>query len=170
VRARRLHPAASQYGERDAHHLRPVTHHRARDDRRLQRQSDLEASRRVLQRHVAGVPDHERAAIIFFAYFYTSIIFNPVDLDREPEEAGGFIPGVKPGAPTADYIDDVLSRITFPGAIFLTIIAMLPIVVSTRSTCRSVSAVPRCSLSWVSRSTPSRRCSSTYCCGTTTGS
>src|SRR5229473_978413 len=68
--------------------------------------------------------------IVFFSYFYTSIIFNPVDLAENLKKQGGFIPGVKPGAPTADYIDDVLSRITFPGAIFLTIIAMLPIVVS----------------------------------------
>ncbi len=68
--------------------------------------------------------------IIFFAYFYTSIIFNPVDLAENLKKQGGFIPGVKPGAATADYIDDVLSRVTFPGAIFLTIVAMLPIVVS----------------------------------------
>jgi len=68
--------------------------------------------------------------IIFFAYFYTSIIFNPVDLAENLKKQGGFIPGVKPGAATADYIDDVLSRITLPGAIFLTIVAMLPIVVS----------------------------------------
>src|SRR5437016_2937876 len=68
--------------------------------------------------------------IIFFAYFYTSIIFNPVDLAENLKKQGGFIPGVKPGAATADYIDDVLSRITLPGAIFLTVVAMLPIVVS----------------------------------------
>src|SRR5467141_657057 len=68
--------------------------------------------------------------IIFFAYFYTSIIFNPVDLAENLKKQGGFIPGVKPGAATADYIEDVLSRITLPGAIFLTFVAMLPIVVS----------------------------------------
>jgi len=68
--------------------------------------------------------------IIFFAYFYTSIIFNPVDLAENLKKQGGFIPGVKPGAATADYIDDVLSRITLPGAIFLTFVALLPIVVS----------------------------------------
>ncbi|MDH3495984.1 MAG: preprotein translocase subunit SecY [Gemmatimonadota bacterium] len=64
--------------------------------------------------------------IIFFTYFYTSIIFNPVDLAENLKKQGGFIPGVKPGAATADYIDDVLSRVTLPGAIFLTIIALLP--------------------------------------------
>ena len=68
--------------------------------------------------------------IIFFAYFYTSIIFNPVDLAENLRKQGGFIPGVKPGAATADYIDDVLSRITLPGALFLTVVALLPIVVS----------------------------------------
>ena len=68
--------------------------------------------------------------IVFFAYFYTSIIFNPVDLAENLKKQGGFIPGVKPGAPTADYIDEVLSRITLPGALFLTIVALLPILVS----------------------------------------
>jgi preprotein translocase subunit SecY len=67
--------------------------------------------------------------IVFFAYFYTSIIFNPVDLAENLKKQGGFIPGVKPGAATADYIDEVLSRITLPGAVFLTFVAMLPIVV-----------------------------------------
>ena len=70
--------------------------------------------------------------IVFFAYFYTSIIFNPVDLAENLKKQGGFIPGVKPGAPTADYIDDVLSRITLPGALFLTFVALLPIVVSNQ--------------------------------------
>jgi preprotein translocase subunit SecY len=68
--------------------------------------------------------------IVFFAYFYTSIIFNPVDLAENLKKQGAFIPGVKPGAPTADYIDEVLSRITLPGALFLSAVAMLPIVVS----------------------------------------
>jgi len=65
--------------------------------------------------------------IVFFTYFYTSIIFNPIDLAENLKKQGGFIPGVKPGAKTAEYIDYVLSRITLPGAIFLTAIALLPI-------------------------------------------
>lgn len=65
-------------------------------------------------------------AIIFFTYFYTSIIFNPVDLAENLKKQGGFIPGVKPGTATADYIDDVLSRVTLPGSIFLATIALLP--------------------------------------------
>jgi preprotein translocase subunit SecY len=68
--------------------------------------------------------------IVFFAYFYTSIIFNPVDLAENLKKQGAFIPGVKPGAATADYIDEVLSRITLPGALFLSAVAIMPIVVS----------------------------------------
>lgn len=68
--------------------------------------------------------------IVFFAYFYTSIIFNPVDLAENLKKQGAFIPGVKPGAATADYIDEVLSRITLPGALFLAAVALLPIVVA----------------------------------------
>ena len=65
--------------------------------------------------------------ILFFTYFYTSIIFNPVDIAENLKKQGGFIPGVKPGARTAEYVDTVLSRITLPGAVFLTLIAVLPI-------------------------------------------
>jgi preprotein translocase subunit SecY len=65
--------------------------------------------------------------ILFFTYFYTSIIFNPIDLAENLKKQGGFIPGVKPGAKTAEYIDYVVSRITLPGAIFLTFIALMPV-------------------------------------------
>ena len=68
--------------------------------------------------------------ILFFTYFYTSIIFNPVDLAENLKKQGGFIPGVKPGAKTAEYIDDVVSKITLPGSLFLTVIALLPIVIN----------------------------------------
>ncbi|HET7584178.1 MAG TPA: preprotein translocase subunit SecY [Gemmatimonadaceae bacterium] len=70
--------------------------------------------------------------IIFFTYFYTSIIFNPVDIAENLKKQGGFIPGVKPGHRTADYIDRVMSRITLPGSIFLAIIALLPVFISKR--------------------------------------
>jgi preprotein translocase subunit SecY len=69
--------------------------------------------------------------ILFFTYFYTSIIFNPVDIAENLKKQGGFIPGVKPGAKTAEYIDDVVSKVTLPGAIFLTAIALLPVWLST---------------------------------------
>ncbi|MGI9140725.1 MAG: preprotein translocase subunit SecY [Gemmatimonadaceae bacterium] len=65
--------------------------------------------------------------IVTFTYFYTAIIFNPVDLSENLKKQGGFIPGVKPGSKTADYIDHVMSRITFPGACFLAFIALLPV-------------------------------------------
>jgi preprotein translocase subunit SecY len=68
--------------------------------------------------------------ILFFTYFYTSIIFNPIDLAENLKKQGGFIPGVKPGAKTAEYIDQVVTRITLPGALFLTAIALLPVVIS----------------------------------------
>ncbi|MGH7501454.1 MAG: preprotein translocase subunit SecY [Longimicrobiales bacterium] len=64
--------------------------------------------------------------IVFFTYFYTAIIFNPVDLAENLKKQGAFIPGVKPGAKTAEYIDYVLSRITVAGSIYLALIALLP--------------------------------------------
>jgi preprotein translocase subunit SecY len=67
------------------------------------------------------------ALILFFTYFYTSIIFNPVDIAENLKKQGGFIPGVKPGAKTAEYIDDIVTKVTLPGALFLTLIALLPI-------------------------------------------
>lgn len=66
------------------------------------------------------------ALVLFFTYFYTSIVFNPVDLAENLKKQGGFIPGVKPGARTADYIDYVLTRITLPGAIYLALVAVMP--------------------------------------------
>jgi preprotein translocase subunit SecY len=68
--------------------------------------------------------------IVFFTYFYTSIIFNPIDLSENLKKQGGFIPGVKPGSKTAEYIDYVVTRITLPGAIFLTFIALLPVFIA----------------------------------------
>jgi preprotein translocase subunit SecY len=68
--------------------------------------------------------------IIFFAYFYTSIVFNPQDLANNMKRMGGFIPGIRPGARTAEYINSVLSRITLPGAVFLAIVALMPVYVT----------------------------------------
>ncbi len=64
--------------------------------------------------------------ILFFTYFYTAIIFNPVDLAENLKKQGAFIPGVKPGARTAEYIDRILTRITLPGSIYLALVALLP--------------------------------------------
>jgi preprotein translocase subunit SecY len=67
--------------------------------------------------------------IVFFSYFYTSIVFNPIDLAENLKKQGAFIPGVKPGRFTADYIDTVLTRITVVGAAFLAAIALIPFLV-----------------------------------------
>jgi len=64
--------------------------------------------------------------IIFFTYFYTAIILNPIDLAENMQKYGGFIPGIRPGRRTSDYIDRILTRVTLPGAIFLAFIAILP--------------------------------------------
>ncbi|MBD3168261.1 MAG: preprotein translocase subunit SecY [candidate division Zixibacteria bacterium] len=69
--------------------------------------------------------------IVFFAYFYTAIVFNPVDLADNMKKQGGFIPGIRPGKKTAEYIDRVLTRITLPGAIFFALIAILPNIMSS---------------------------------------
>ncbi len=68
--------------------------------------------------------------IIFFTYFYTAIAFNPRDVADTMKKQGGFIPGVRPGKNTSDYIDNILTHITLPGAIFLAIVAILPAFVS----------------------------------------
>jgi preprotein translocase subunit SecY len=64
--------------------------------------------------------------IIFFCYFYTSIVFNPDDVAENMRKYGGFIPGIRPGKKTAEYLDHILSRITFGGALYLAVIALLP--------------------------------------------
>ncbi len=64
--------------------------------------------------------------IIVFAYFYTAITFNPIDTADNLRKYGGFIPGIRPGRNTADYLTNILNRITLPGAVFLAIVALLP--------------------------------------------
>jgi len=64
--------------------------------------------------------------IIFFCYFYTSIIFNPVDVADNLKKYGGFVPGIRPGRHTAEYIRDVLNKLTFAGSIYLAAVAILP--------------------------------------------
>jgi len=67
--------------------------------------------------------------IIFFAFFYTSVVINPQDMSENMKKYGGFIPGLRPGKQTKDYIDRVITRITFPGAIFFAFVAIIPIIV-----------------------------------------
>jgi preprotein translocase subunit SecY len=69
--------------------------------------------------------------IVFFTYFYTAVVLNPNDLAENIRKYGGFVPGIRPGPKTAEYIDQVLSRITLPGAIFLALIAIAPDLIIT---------------------------------------
>lgn len=66
------------------------------------------------------------SAIFFFCYFYTAVIFNPSDVADNMKKNGGFIPGIRPGPKTADYIDQILSRLTFYGAMYLSFVCILP--------------------------------------------
>ncbi len=66
---------------------------------------------------------------IFFAYFYTAITFNPIDVADNMKKYGGFIPGIRPGRPSAEYLDRILTRITLPGSLYLGALAVLPLVV-----------------------------------------
>jgi len=68
--------------------------------------------------------------IVFFTYFYTAIAFNPKDVADNMKKQGGFIPGIRPGTHTADFVDNILTKITLPGSIFLAIVAILPTVMS----------------------------------------
>ena len=64
--------------------------------------------------------------IVFFTYFYTAIVFNPKDIADNMKKQGGFIPGIRPGKPTSEYVDSILTRITLPGSIFLALVAIMP--------------------------------------------
>ena len=67
--------------------------------------------------------------IIAFTYFYTSISFNPIEISNNMKKNGGFIPGIRPGRPTSDFISKVLGKINFAGALFLSVIAVLPVII-----------------------------------------
>jgi preprotein translocase subunit SecY len=85
--------------------------------------------RSVLDQLAYGMPLYNLlyvAGIIFFAYFYTAIIFNPDDVAENMRKYGGFIPGIRPGKRTAEYIDTILGRITLVGAVYLALVALLP--------------------------------------------
>jgi preprotein translocase subunit SecY len=83
----------------------------------------------ILRGLAPGEPWYElvyMAAIVFFAYFYISIVFRPDDIADNMRKYGGFIPGIRPGRRTSDFINDVLTRITLVGAIYLIIISIIP--------------------------------------------
>eukprot|EP01032_Pedospumella_encystans_P033690 gene33690-38074_t len=68
------------------------------------------------------------ALIVFFTYFYVSITFNPTEVADNMKKYGGFIPGIRAGKPTEDYLSYVLSRITLPGALYLGLISLIPLI------------------------------------------
>jgi preprotein translocase subunit SecY len=85
--------------------------------------------RRAIDQINYGMPLHNLlylVGIIFFCYFYTAIIFNPDDVAENMRKYGGFVPGIRPGKRTAEYIDTILTRITLAGAVYLALIALLP--------------------------------------------
>src|SRR5215210_6595847 len=85
--------------------------------------------RSPIEQIAPGMPLHDLlyvVGIIFFCYFYTAIIFNPDDVAENMRKYGGFIPGIRPGKRTAEYIDTILTRITLVGAIYLAMVAILP--------------------------------------------
>jgi preprotein translocase subunit SecY len=85
--------------------------------------------RRALDQVAYGMPLYNLlyvVGIVFFAYFYTSIIFNPDDVAENMRKYGGFIPGIRPGKRTAEHIDTILARITLVGALYLAVVALLP--------------------------------------------
>ena len=65
-------------------------------------------------------------AIFFFCYFYTAVIFNPVDVAENMKKHGGYVPGIRPGSKTSEYIDTILSRLTFYGGLYLSLVCILP--------------------------------------------
>jgi preprotein translocase subunit SecY len=75
----------------------------------------------------------ESLLIIVFTYFYTAVTFNPVDQADNLKKYGGFIPGVRPGRPTAEFLDRILARLTFPGALYLAAIAALPTILISQT-------------------------------------
>ncbi len=72
-------------------------------------------------------------AIVFFTYFYTAVVFNPVDVAENLKKHGGYVPGIRPGKATSEYLDKVLSRLTFVGAIYLCAVCVLPMVLMAKA-------------------------------------
>jgi len=72
-------------------------------------------------------------AIVFFTYFYTAVVFNPVDVADNLKKHGGYVPGIRPGKSTSEYLDKVLSRLTFVGAIYLSVVCVLPQLLISRA-------------------------------------
>ena len=128
-----LHPAQGQPGRHHPGHLRLVAALPPGDGGAVQPREPEPRARlhRHLPRRRRPPALHGRRTsllIIFFTYFYVSITFNPVEVADNMKKYGGFIPGIRAGKPTEDYLSYVLSRITFPGALYLGLISLVPLV------------------------------------------
>jgi len=102
--------------------------------------------------------------VIVFTYFYTAIAINPNQMADDMKKNGGFIPGVKPGKKTAEYLEEILSKVTLPGSFFLAIVAILPAIIrlfGVNTQLHSSTVVPPCSFWSVSFSTPFSRSKAT---------
>ena len=122
-----LPAAAREHGRRHPGHLRRVDHGLPADGRPAHqhsrgRRTSRPSSARANAPYIIG----ETIFIILFTYFYTAVTFNPVDQADNLKKYGGFIPGVRPGRPTAEFLDRILARLTFPGALYLAAVAALP--------------------------------------------
>jgi preprotein translocase subunit SecY len=84
--------------------------------------------------------------ILFFSYFYASLVLNPVDLSQNLKKMGASIPGIRPGKATSEYIEGVLNRLTFLGAVFLALVALIPIAVESATQVRTFQGLGATSL------------------------
>jgi preprotein translocase subunit SecY len=91
----------------------------------------LNAAARFLSAGSLGYNIIYALLILFFTFFYTAITFNPLDVSENLQKYGGFVPGIRPGKNTAEYLDYVMTRIATSGAVFLAMIALLPSIVSS---------------------------------------
>ena len=128
-----LSAAAREHGGRDPGDLRRE-HHGLPADGRAARENPLGPAVSDFfspngWHYIVG----ESIFIIIFTYFYTAVTFNPVDQADNLKKYGGFIPGVRPGRPTAEFLDRILARLTFPGALFLAAVAALPTILIART-------------------------------------
>ena len=123
-------PAAEgELRRRDADHLRQLHPLGADAVCQLEIRAQPPAAERIFDALRAGEPWYEllsMVAIVFFAYFYISIVFRPDDIADNMRKYGGFIPGIRPGRRTSDYINDILTRITLVGAIYLIVVWLIP--------------------------------------------
>jgi preprotein translocase subunit SecY len=78
--------------------------------------------------------------IFFFSYFWVATVFNPIQIADDLKKHGGYVPGVRPGKPTADFLDYTMTRITFAGAVFLTVVAIIPGILMQKSNIPPITA------------------------------